>query len=209
MSSKFSTPFMNKNPLKPSGFGNKKNVPVGGWNVSSSGGSNELESAVEPSLVVSNKKIKKQFTNADEIAGQAKGWEESMFYDPNPAYPGEDISHTPDFFYQKPAYYQDLSTPFGDFALGDAKIRMLNEDGTPRYVSDYILTDDGEVPSKAFVAGLDKGQLSNTYQAPDYKGFKKLYGFDYSDPMNSSSMNPYTKSQIKDQKEMKRNIIKK
>ena len=104
------------------------------------------------------KQLQYTFTRAQELAGQKKGWENTL---------NEMGEHSWEF-YQRPSYYQNVYNPLigggSEINLGGGNIRMLDEDGNPRYHNAYIPSDDGEIPMKGFVDNLDKTQLSPGYK---------------------------------------------
>ena len=122
------------------------------------------------------------FTRAQELAGQQKGMDKGLKFEQRRRYNREtgefvldsyDKSYpvgTSSEFYQRPSYYQDLPMVTlggllpGGLDLGGGKVRMIDKDGDPMYSSEYIPSDDGEIPMKGFIDNLDKSQLQPGYK---------------------------------------------
>jgi len=165
------------------------------------------------------------FTRAQELAGQQKGTDKSLKFEQRRKYnrnTGEFVLDSYDKsypvegqeyeFYQRPSYYQDLpmvqlpGLP-GGLDLGGGKVRMIDEQGDPMYSSEYIPTDDAEIPQKAFVDNLDKTQLQ-----PGYKWYgpiegdedgKEYYSQIGGDPSRDFRMALYPKEKFEDEDRMR------
>ena len=143
------------------------------------------------------KKIQHTFTRDQELAGQKKGWERSV----------DELGEHSWEFYQRPSYYQDI-LPGGrlfpqGLNLGGGNVRMLDEDGNPRYHSDYVPSDDGEIPMKGFIDKLDKTQL-----APNYTWEEPIpnYYDQYPDPSTDITHKLHPKEKLEDEDKKKKRI---